>query len=245
MIRRVLPLLVLVAIAPAALAGLPKKPNQKEWTQIQNDYTWLETLRKSAPKVPDNASRKQQIEMTLESLKKLEPVYMPFLDKLREYYDRTHDLRAAKLYATEKIKLGDVYMNTLSRYDRAITMYNSALAVDPENEDAKARIAVAEGRRFIAMDVFGLVRKGMKELDVRQLVGTPREDWIKQVIQKGRVFSVWIYPKVDGGAAAIYFDNGVVYHTNWNAATAAAEGQSQQNQAASNSAEAPASAPAQ
>ena len=49
-------------------------------------------------------------------------------------------------------------------------------------------------------------------------MGLPREDWIKQVVQNNRIFSVWIYPKSDAGAAAIYFDNGVVYHTNWNAA---------------------------
>ena len=58
----------------------------------------------------------------------------------------------------------------------------------------------------------------MKEEEVRRLVGLPREDWIKQVVQNSRVYSVWIYPKADGGASAIYFDNGVVYHTNWNAA---------------------------
>jgi len=52
---------------------------------------------------------------------------------------------------------------------------------------------------------------------------TTREDWIKQVIQKNRAYSVWIYPKRDGGASAIYFDNGVVYHTNWNAAPASSQ----------------------
>jgi len=51
---------------------------------------------------------------------------------------------------------------------------------------------------------------------VQKLVGLPREDWIKQVVQNNRVYAVWIYPKSDGGASAIYFDNGVVYHTNWN-----------------------------
>ena len=57
-----------------------------------------------------------------------------------------------------------------------------------------------------------------RQYDVRGLVGLPREDWIKQVVQNSRVYSVWIYPREDGGAAAVYFDNGVVYHTNWNAA---------------------------
>src|SRR5688500_19997699 len=54
------------------------------------------------------------------------------------------------------------------------------------------------------------VKAGMKEDEVRRAVGLPREDWIKQVVQNNRVYSVWIYPKADGGASAIYFDNGVV-----------------------------------
>ena len=68
------------------------------------------------------------------------------------------------------------------------------------------------------MSAFATVKQGMKEDEVRGIVGLPREDWIKQVVQNSRVYSVWIYPKSDGGASAVYFDNGVVYHTNWNAA---------------------------
>jgi hypothetical protein len=68
------------------------------------------------------------------------------------------------------------------------------------------------------MTAFANVKTGMKEDAVQRLVGLPREDWIKQVVQNNRVYSVWIYPKADGGASAVYFDNGVVYHTNWNAA---------------------------
>jgi len=82
--------------------------------------------------------------------------------------------------------------------------------------------SMAEERRFVSMNAFAAVTNGMKEDDVRKLVGLPREDWIKQVVQNSRVYSVWIFPKADGGASAIYFDNGVVYHTNWNAAAPAA-----------------------
>jgi hypothetical protein len=60
----------------------------------------------------------------------------------------------------------------------------------------------------------------MREPEVQALVGDPREDWIRQKIEGSRVFSVWIYPRRDGGAAAVYFEGGVVYHTNWDAAPA-------------------------
>jgi hypothetical protein len=182
------------------------------------DYTWIETLRRAQPAPGPNASRKQMIESALESRRKIEPTYVVFMDKLKEYHDRTGDPRAASLMAREKIIMGDEYMNVLSRYDRALVFYRAAVQLDPSNAEAHQRVATAESRRYVSMTAFAGVRTGMKEDDVRKLVGLPREDWIKQVVQNSRVYSVWIYPKADGGASAIYFDNGVVYHTNWNAA---------------------------
>ena len=138
--------------------------------------------------------------------------------QLREYHDRTRDPRAAPILAREKIIVGDDYMNLLARYDRAIDFYRAALEIDPSSEEAKQKLTLAERRRYVSMSAFASVKGGMKEQEVRALIGIPREDWIKQVVQNNRVYSVWIYPKSDGGASAVYFDNGVVYHTNWNAA---------------------------
>jgi tetratricopeptide (TPR) repeat protein len=223
---RLLPSLTLLLLLSACVSTAPPtQPNDREWGQLTADYQWIETLRKAQPKAASNASRKQMIETALSNLEKLQPVYDAFAAKVEEYFHRTRDARAAKLLAREKIVMGDEYMGVLARYDRAIESYNGALALDPENADAKSRIALAESRRYVSMSSFAAVKKGMKEDDVRSLVGLPREDWIKQVVQNNRVYSVWIYPKADGGASAIYFDNGVVYHTNWNAAAPAAAAQ--------------------
>lgn len=208
--------LVLVALlSGCASSRLPNQPNDREWNRLLADYHWIEGMRGSQ-RTP--ASRKDQIQTLLEVQKKIEPTYLQFIDKLKEYLDRTGDPRAASLYANEGVRLGDNYMYVLSRYDRAIAMYESALAVDPQNEAARQRLSIAQGRRFVALEAFSQVRTGMSENEVRRLVGIPREDWIKQVTQRGRIYAVWIYPKRDGGASAVYFDNGVVYHTNWNAA---------------------------
>jgi tetratricopeptide (TPR) repeat protein len=225
LMRRHLIVLVLClfsAVAVAGARGLPKKPNNREWTALQSDYASLEAMRRSMPQPAPNATRKERIELLLSNLKKLEPTVIPFHDRLLEYYERTGDPRAATLYASEKIRLGDDYLNVLGRSEKAISMYQSALSIDPQNESAKQRIAVAEARRFATMDAFASVKNGMKESDVQQLIGMPPEDWIKQVVQNKRAYSVWIYPKRDGGAAAVYFDSGLVYHTNWNAAPAPA-----------------------
>lgn len=208
-------LLTVVACAPA---GPPTTPNDREWSLLTADYQWLETVRKAQRQPAAGASRKERIETLLENHKKLEPTYVAFVDKVRAYYERTADPRAGTLLAREKIILGDEYMTVLSRYDRAIELYREALELQPGSTDAQQRIALAERRRFVSMNDFANVKTGMKEDAVQRLVGLPREDWIKQVTQNNRVYSVWIYPKADGGASAIYFDNGVVYHTNWNAA---------------------------
>jgi len=204
--------------ATAIAAGPAAQPNDREWGLISADYAWIETLRKAQPLPAANASRKQMLETVLDNQKKLEPVYVPFIDKVKEYFDRTHDPRAGQVLAREKIIMGDEYMQYLSRYDKALELYQAALEIDPTNAEARKRVELAQQRRFVSMTAFANVKGGMKEDDVRRLVGLPREDWIKQVVQNSRVYSVWIYPKEDGGASAIYFDNGVVYHTNWNAA---------------------------
>jgi len=211
--------LAVTLLAATAFAAAPlTQPNDREWGLLMADYTWIETLRKAQPLPPANASRKQMLETVLDNQKKLEPTYVPFLDRVKEYFDRTHDPRAGQVLAREKIIMGDEYMQYLSRYDKALELYRAAVELDPSSADAKQRVVLAQQRRFASMTAFANVKGGLKEDDVRKLVGLPREDWIKQVVQNNRVYSVWIYPKEDGGAAAIYFDNGVVYHTNWNAA---------------------------
>jgi hypothetical protein len=224
--RNALAASLLLLSLSCATPGPPTQPSDREWNLLMADYQWLDTLRKAQVLPPPTASRRQQIEARLANMQKIEPVYVAFIDKMKEYSDRTHDPRAAQVLAKEKIGLGDEYMNVLSRYDRALTLYREAQQIDPANTVVAQRIAAAEQKRFVVMSAFASVKNGMKEDDVRALVGLPREDWIKQVVQNNRSYSVWIYPKADGGAAAVYFDNGVVYHTNWNAAAPPAQTQS-------------------
>jgi tetratricopeptide (TPR) repeat protein len=218
MTRTVFAALLLLTAFACAPAGPVTLPNDREWNLLTADYQWLETVRTSQKKPAATATRKERIELALENLKKLEPTYNAFMDKVHEYHQRTADPRAAALLAREKIILGDEYMTVLSRYERALDMYREALELQPGSVDAQQRIVLASEKRFVSMTAFANVKTGMKEDAVQRLIGLPREDWVKQVVQNNRVYSVWIYPKADAGAAAIYFDNGVVYHTNWNAA---------------------------
>lgn len=214
--RRLLLIVCLLALVP--VSGFAQRT--EEWASIEADYDWLLTLR-HANRVPGPAAnRKDRIEAWLANERKMEPVYGKFIERLESYYTATGDPRAAAIFAKEKIRIGDSYMNLLSRYDRAINMYRAALHVDPDNEEARQKLALAESLRFVDEQRFDRVANGMKEPEVEQILGLPREDWIRQKIEPGHVYSVWIYPRSDGGAAAIYFDGGVVYHRNWDAAPA-------------------------
>ncbi len=214
--RRLFIAIAILLLVPIGLLA----QGDEEWGEIESDYDWLQTLR-NASRVPGPAaSRKERIEAWLANERKLEPVYGRFIERLEGYYTRTADPRAASLFATEKIRLGDSYMNILSRYDRAANMYNAALRIDPDNQDARDKLELAEKLRFVDAERFERVANGMGEEDVEIILGLPREDWIRQKIEPGHVYSVWIYPRSDGGAAAVYFDGGVVYHRNWDAAPA-------------------------
>jgi hypothetical protein len=216
-------LILALALASCVSTGPSTKPNEKEWKALTAEHQVIREIRTSSPRAADKPTRREQIEVQLETHKKIEPLLVPFLQKLKEYYERTGDPRAATLYADERVTMGDEYYGILARYDRAVSMYQGALAIDPSHAVAKERLAAAEARRFVSMDLFASVKTSMTEDQVRKILGQPREDWIKQVIQKNRVYSVWIYPKNDGGASAVYFDGGLVYHTNWNAAPAKPE----------------------
>ena len=218
--RPAFPILLLLLTACTA-AGPLKVPNEREWSLLMADYQWIQTLRAAQKMPPESATRKQQIEARLEHHRKIQPTLDGFLSKMTEYHQRTADPRAQTILAKEKILVGDEYVNFLSRYDTAIARYRDALVIDPANEEAKQKIAEAERRRYVSMTSFAAVKPGMRETEVRGHLGMPREDWIKQVVQNSRVYSVWIYPRSDGGASAVYFDNGIVYHTNWNAAAPA------------------------
>src|ERR1700686_3199273 len=171
-------LLTISLTATAFASGPPTQPNDREWGLISADYAWIETLRKAQPLPAANASRKQMLETVLDNQKKLEPAYVPFIDKVKEYFDRTHDPRAGQVLAREKIIMGDEYMQYLSRYDKALELYQAALEFDPTNAEARKRVELAQQRRFVSMTAFANVKGGMKEDDVRRLVGLPREDWI-------------------------------------------------------------------
>lgn len=216
----ILSVTVFLLFVGCASSNSGSAPSEREWQQILAEYRTLEATRAGLPAAPADAPRKERVQVAINSMRQSEAVWTAFLDRLRAYYERTGDARAATIYADEKVRIGDSYRDLLSRWDRAQEMYSAALALDPTHQVAHQRLADAQQRRYVSIDAFSRIREGMTETQVQAALGLPREDWIRQQVQGSRVLSVWIYPKNDGGAAAVYFEGGVVYHVNWNAAPA-------------------------
>jgi tetratricopeptide (TPR) repeat protein len=210
--------LVVLLFGFGCASAPPRETTTDPWEELLREYQQIEAIR-GAVEIPAGP-RRAQVEALLERQRRLEPLHVTFLAKLKAYHETTADPRAATLYARERILLGDDYSKYLARYDRALELYQSALQLDPSNAVVRERISFAEQRMFISESGFFQVQPGMRENAVSEILGYPRIDWMRETIRDGRLFTVWIYPKRDGGAAAVYFDNGVVYHKNWTAAPA-------------------------
>ncbi len=219
--NRMLPMLVSIIVIGCAQA-IVRTPEQDRWSELRSQYETIESVRASSP-IPA-AGRREQIAALLERQKRLEPIYVPFMATLRSYVEESADARARALYARERILMGDEYAHYLARYDRAISLYRSALELDPGNAAIEERIAAAEDRLYLSPRKFGDIQPSMSQADVVSIVGYPRIDWVRETVRDGRTYTVWIYPKADGGAAAVYFDNGILYHKNWDAAPADSNG---------------------
>ena len=126
-------------------------------------------------------------------------------------------LASVRLKSSEDMAIASEYIELGGDYRRALDIYNSALAIDPDNAELKAAISDAEAKRFMSLERFGAVKKGMTEGDVITRLGRPLMRNIREYPEKKVV--AWFYPKNDEGeAAGVFFnDKKLVYSTEWSA----------------------------
>ncbi len=80
------------------------------------------------------------------------------------------------------------------------------------------KIKEMESWRFITQERFDKIQKKMTQDEVKQLAGVPYMRNIREDKERGVTF--WLYPKREGGAAAVYFDKkNLVYQKNFDAVT--------------------------
>lgn len=113
-------------------------------------------------------------------------------------------LAALRMKSSEDMLVAEEYIVKGGNYGRAIDIYNSALLVDPDNEELQAALAEAQAKRYMSEERFAAVDDGMTEQEVRDLLGTPFHANVRNFPDDGVM--AWFYP-VDpqGSAAAVWF----------------------------------------
>jgi tetratricopeptide (TPR) repeat protein len=113
-------------------------------------------------------------------------------------------LAAIRMKSDEDLLLARDYIEQAGDYRRAIEIYETALAADPENARLRAALAQAKARRYVSLERFALVKEGMTPDDVRRLLGPPNLQDVRAYPE--RSVTAWFYPKdASGAAAAVWF----------------------------------------
>ncbi len=111
---------------------------------------------------------------------------------------------AVRLKSSEDMILAREWIELGGDYQRAIAIYENALALDPDNEELQAALAEAQRLRYMSAERFEAVRKGMTTAEVRAVLGTPLIHNVKTYEDRG--VTAWFYLTAESGsAAAVWF----------------------------------------
>ncbi len=109
---------------------------------------------------------------------------------------------AIRMKSDLEIDLAKSYLDG-GEYQRAIDIYIQAKSLDPDNEKLAAAIAHAEERRYMTEERLAEVKKGMTQDEVRELLGTPKANNVREFDQG---YIGWFYQKEEPNTAAgVYF----------------------------------------
>lgn len=130
---------------------------------------------------------------------------------------RPDQLDGIRLKTGEDMAIAREYIELGGDYKRAIDIYDMALQIDPDNPELRSAKAEAEAKRYMSLDRFRAVQKGMTEAQVIAALGRPLNRNIRDYPDKN--VSAWFYPKGETGeAAGVFFNAGKkVYSTDFNA----------------------------
>jgi hypothetical protein len=178
----------------------------------------------------EQTQRLEELPASIEQLEaQLESQYEPLQTQLQEFLnfalnELPQDPATAeglKIYADEAILVADEMVATSGQYSKAIeklkTVEGYFTDIGAERYQPLAdKLAWIDDWQYITQERFDAVTKGMTEQEVKDTAGVPNQGNIREDSERG--VSFWLYPKREGGAAAIYFDKkGKVYNKNLDA----------------------------
>lgn len=228
----------LLAAVPAVFAGCPGHSGggTPKPTAADADWAWLDKAKKSldaeraqlSQVTPADSAARQKRERDLAAhAAELDRRLVDFINSRPPVEGEKlagHLLAAVRMKSDEDILLAHQYIEQGGDYRRAIEIYETALAVDPDNPRLRQELEDALARRYMTGGRFAQVKKGMTEDQVRALLGQPNARDVRDFPARG--VAAWFYPKnADGQAAAVWFakEKGIptVYMADFNAVGAA------------------------
>lgn len=185
----------------------PSAAADAEWSWLQATRRELDDKRQrlaAAGQTPDPALAKDAERQTAELNRRL----LEFINADPPVVGEPLSERqkaALRMKSDEDILLARQHIEEGGDYQRAIEIYEDALAVDPENPRLTAELEKARQRRYITFEAFAQVKEGMKGEEVRSLLGRPNLHNVREYPERGVV--AWFYPKGENGAAAgVWFE---------------------------------------
>src|SRR5215212_10433880 len=186
-----------------------------QWDWLQQTRQRLDEQRKRLAQLEAKSQPgKTPSEELLRLRKEVGDLGEDFNRRLVEYVNANADetpgerqLAAIRMKSDEDILLAREYIEEAGDYRRAIEIYETALAADPDNPRLRTELETAKARRYITRERFALVREGMAQDEIRRLLGPPNLQDVRDYPERG--VTAWFYPKdASGAAAAVWFRKG-------------------------------------
>ncbi len=140
---------------------------------------------------------------------------------LNDFPKAPETAKGLEIYAKEALYTAEDVVKKAGDYKKAIEIlqtaktYYESIGLTPYQPLLDAMDKYDE-MRFITKERFDAVKKGMTEDEVTAVAGAPY--YLNKKKDEKRGIEYWLYPRRDGGAAAIYFNKKKkVYHKDFNA----------------------------
>jgi tetratricopeptide (TPR) repeat protein len=162
----------------------------------------------------------EQIALEMDRIKMdREGQYVVYTDKLVTYINNHEESVEAKAaYADYLAKfVAAAHITEMGNYKKAVEVFNDALALDPGNAEITALRDQASALRFMTQERFDTVTKKMTYEEVMAICGVANPKHIIEEIKRGKSLVGWFYPTVNKSAVGIYFQEGLVYKTKFDA----------------------------